>query len=322
MSTKEQIIVTGATGFIGSAFIEHLVKKNVDVLAIGRKPIAELPAHIKTKINGAKYLNLDMKNINSLDEMISKLGWNVHSNCIFFNLAWGGTATLSDLNVEAQMKNVAWSVDAISSAARIGCKTFIQIGTMEEAFTYKYLSLDHKFNNEYNRHVVYSIAKIAAKNSLTIKAKLLKMNFIYVLHSHIMGPYDNKDSFLQVTLQKIINRDELIFSSGEQYFDVISVKDCALGYYLICKNGIPGSEYWVGSGAPKRLREYIERMYQLYPSGKELQFGKHPYNDIVLEEQDFSISKLTEHTGYAPTMTYEQTVQDLHKFLISCKLGS
>ena len=66
---------------------------------------------------------------------------------------------------------------------------------------------------------------------------------------------------------------ELIFSTGEQYFDVISVSDCSLGYYRICQKGRPGDEYWVGSGDPRRLREYVERMYDLFPSGAEMQFG-------------------------------------------------
>jgi nucleoside-diphosphate-sugar epimerase len=188
---------------------------------------------------------------------------------------------------------------------------------MEEAFTYSYLKLDHHKNNQYNRHVIYSIAKIAAKNALKLKASILNIDYIYVLHSHIMGADDDKDSFLQVTLQKLVQGEDLIFSSGEQIFDVVSLADCALGYYLICTKGISGEEYWVGSGDPRRLREYVERMYILFPSDKEMQFGKLPYNDIVLSKEDFSIDNLSQHTGYTPIMTYEQTVKDLHKSLFN-----
>ena len=146
------------------------------------------------------------------------------------------------------------------------------------------------------------------------------MDFIYVLHSHVMGPDDNKNSFLQVTLQKLIRGDELIFSTGEQYFDVISVDDCSAGYYEICQKGRSGEEYWVGSGDPRRLREYIERMYDLFPSGAEMQFGQLPYNDIVLDKEIFSIANLTRDTNYIPTMTYEQVVKDLHDSLIESGL--
>jgi hypothetical protein len=51
--------------------------------------------------------------------------------------------------------------------------------------------------------------------------------------------------------------------------------------------------------------------------GKDMQFGKLTYNDIVLEKEVFSINELTLDTGYQPTMTYEQTVNMLHQHLIN-----
>ena len=313
----KKAIVTGATGFIGSAFVKFLTDKGIDVVALGRKSLADVPISRSEKLTAAKYINLDMREITSLHRMLKEISWNVGSECVFFNLAWGGVASLSDLDIEGQMHNVGWSVNALEESVVIGCSRFIQVGTMEEAFTYKYLELDHHKNNEYNRHVIYSVAKIAAKNALALKASNLNIDYIYVLHSHVMGEDDDKDSFLQVTLQKLVNGDDLIFSSGEQTFDVISLEDCALGYYLICEKGISGQEYWVGSGDPRRLREYVERMYRLFPSAKEMQFGKLPYNDIVLSKDDFSIENLVKHTGYNPTMSYEQTVKKLYQTLFN-----
>jgi nucleoside-diphosphate-sugar epimerase len=313
----KKAIVTGSTGFIGASFVQFLITKGVDVVALGRKPIIDVRESRRKKISLAKYINLDMKEIKNLHKKLQEIGWDVGEECVFFNLAWGGECGLSDLNIEAQMQNVAWSVDALEESVNIGCSRFIQVGTMEEAFTYKYLELDHNKDNQYNRHVIYSIAKIAAKNALKLKASNLNIDYIYVLHSHVMGEDDDKDSFLQVTLQKLVHGEDLFFSSGEQVFDVISLDDCALGYYLICKKGIPDEEYWVGSGDPRRLREYVERMYCLFPSNKEMQFGRLPYNDIVLNKDDFSIENLVRHTGYKPVKSYEQTVEELYKSLFN-----
>lgn len=312
----KKAIITGATGFIGSAFVEYLVKKNTDVLALGRKEFDKIPGSRRKKLQGAQYLKLNMSEISLLEKALREMGWEVEDDCVFFNLAWGGESGLSDLNVAAQMKNVVWSVTALEVSKKIGCSRFIQVGTMEEAFTQKYLELEHRKDSQYNRHVIYSVAKIAAKTALELKASQLEMDFIYVLHSHVMGPDDDKNSFLQVTLQKLIRGEELIFSTGEQFFDVISVDDCSLGYYLICQKGRPGAHYWVGSGDPRRLRDYVERMYALFPTGVEMQFGKMPYNDIILEKEVFSISNLSADTGYEPAMTYEETVKELHDYLI------
>lgn len=312
----KKAIVTGATGFIGSAFVEYLVQQGINVLALGRKSLTDVHDARKKKLRGATYLKLDMHDVSLLGDTLPRIGWGPELDCVFFNLAWGGENILSDLNVSAQMKNVAWSVSALEAAKQIGCTRFIQVGTMEEAFTEKYLDLNFHVHKYHNRHVIYSIAKMAARNALKIKAAQIGIDYIYVLHSHVMGPHDDKDSFLQVTLKKIICGEELIFSTGEQYFDVISVSDCALGYYLICQKGKSGETYWVGSGDPRRLREYVERMYRLYPSDQEMQFGKLPYNDIILEKNSFSIANLAKDTGYQPTMSFEKIVEELNKHLL------
>jgi nucleoside-diphosphate-sugar epimerase len=313
----KKVIVTGATGFIGSAFVEYLALRNVEVLALGRKALDHLPEHRRRKLRNVDYLQLDMSEISALGDVLTQINWKLGQDCIFFNLAWGGEKSLSDVNIEAQLRNASWSVSAIEVAKRIGCTRFVQVGTMEESFTEKYLELDHRRSSQHNRHVIYSVAKMVAKNSLKIKAGQLGIDFNYVLHSHVMGPNDDKDSFLQVTLQKLIRGDELIFSTGEQYFDVISLEDCALGYYLICQKGKAGRTYWVGSGEPRHLREYVERMYRLYPSKQELQFGRLSYNDVVLPKDAFSIASLVEDTDYEPTMTYEESVHVLYESLVA-----
>lgn len=313
----KQAIVTGATGFIGSVFVETLLQNQVDVLALGRKSYGDLGAQKRKKLSGASYQQIDMKNIHSLSERIKKSEWVAGESCVFYNLAWGGDGRLSDLSIEAQLENVSFSVNALKAAERIHCEKFVHIGTMEEAFTRKYLNLDYKINNEYNRHVVYSIAKIASKNALKMLVDKDQIDLIFANNSHVMGPGDDKDSFLQVTLGKLIDKEELVFSSGEQFFDVISVKDCALAYLLIGQKGRACRDYWVGSGDPRRLREYVERMYNLYPSGREMQFGELAYNDISLIKEDFSISQLIDDTGFKPTQTYEETVKELYNSMIS-----
>jgi nucleoside-diphosphate-sugar epimerase len=313
----DSAIITGSTGFIGSYFVEHLLSEGIEVLALGRKDFETVSETRKSRLKNATYLNVPMENIGALPDVVREMGWKSGSDCVFFNLAWGGENRLSDLNVGKQMDNAVYSEEALNCAARLGCHRFIQVGTMEEAFTHRYFPLDYSTDTKYNRHLVYSAAKIAARNVLDIKSRMLGLDFVYVLHSHVMAPDDDKDSFLQVTLQKLINAEDLVLSSGEQLFDVVSAKDCVLGYYLICKKGRPGTAYWVGSGAPRRLREYVERMYAMYPSGKPLSFGSLPYNDIVLDEEDFSIATLTAHTGFRPRMSYEEIVEELHDYLAS-----
>jgi len=147
----KKAIVTGATGFIGSAFVEYLTDRRIDVLALGRKSLDDVAPAKCRMLQSACYLKVDMSEIARLDDALSSLGWEAGDDCVFFNLAWGGASGLSDLDVAAQLKNVAWSVAALEVARMIGCERFIQVGTMEEAFTEKYLELDRHQHKQHNR---------------------------------------------------------------------------------------------------------------------------------------------------------------------------
>lgn len=307
-------IITGATGFIGSTLVKLLIDSNIKVLALGRRPWNEVDPKRLEANDLLTYCQINMDEIEQLPERVAALGWEVEDG-VFYNLAWGGKSKLSDLEIEHQINNIAWSGNALKAAKKINCNRFVHVGTMEEAFTSKYLELDYHKNSEYNRHVVYSVAKMGSRNLLKVLAKEEGIDLMIGTNSHVMGPNDDKDSFLQVTLQKLIDGDELIFSTGEQIFDVISSYDCANAYKLIGEKGKPHGEYWIGSGEARPLKEYVKIMAELYPSGQELQFGKFEYNDISLTLEDFSIKNLSEDTGYAPSMTYEQTVHQLHDWL-------
>lgn len=307
-------IITGATGFIGSTLVKLLIDSDIKVLALGRKPWAELDEKRLQPHKHLSYCQVNMDQIETLPQRVEELGWT-GDDCVFYNLAWGGKNGLSDLEIEPQMNNIIWSANALKAAKKLNCNRFVHVGTMEEAFTSKYLQLDFHKNTEYNRHVVYSVAKMGSRNLLKVLSKEEGIDLMIGTNSHVMGPNDDKDSFLQVTLQKLIDGEELIFSTGEQIFDVISSYDCALAYKLIGEKGKPCQEYWIGSGEARPLKEYVKIMADLYPSGKELQFGKFQYNDISLTLQDFSIQQLTQDTGFTPSMSYEKTVHQLYDWL-------
>ena len=95
----------------------------------------------------------------------------------------------------------------------------------------------------------------------------------------------------------------------------IDIPDCCDGYVKICEKGVAGSEYWVGSGQPRRLREYVEIMYSLYPSDMLLEFGSLPYNDIKINIEDFSIERLQKDTKFFPKVQFEDIVHQLHAYL-------
>ena len=221
----------------------------------------------------------------------------------------GGDKSLSDLNVKSQLENVIWTNEAINISEKIGIKKFIFVGTMEEEFTKKYLYLNHKKDIFYNRHVIYALAKLAARNTLKAKFKNKKIKIIFATNSHVMGPKDDRDSFLQITLKKILLNQDLMLAKCDQYFDVISSLDCARAYQLIGEKGKEWENYWIGSGNPKILKEYVIMIAKIFSYQKTLNFGGLSLNEIPLNQKDFLTENLEKDTGFFPLMTFQDTVK-------------
>lgn len=307
----KQAIITGASGFIASYLTNQLTESGVEVLALGRRNFEDILYKRLKKNKKLTYINLEMNAINNLIELAEKNKFIIGNDCVFYHFAWSGKSKLSDLDVDHQLKNIDYSINAFLCAEKMKCDKFIFVGSMEELFAKKYLALNFKKDKFYNRHVIYALSKLLARKALQVISINKNIPLICTTNSHVMGPLDDKDSFLQVTLEKIIKNDDLIFSTGQQFFDVIAVKDCANAYKLIGEKGIKNQEYWVGSGDPKPLRDYVERMCKIYSVKKKLQFGRLSYNDISLKKEDFLIDNLVKDTGFHPLMTYEDIVREL-----------
>ena len=286
-------IVTGASGFIGSYLVAELINKGFKVAAIGRKNIENLTTIRKNLLTGSNYFILDLDNPDQIKSKLKEGG--------FFG---------------AQTKNINRTITTYDIAQDLNANRYIFCGTMEESFAEVYENLDYKNHTKYNRHVVYALAKISARNALKIRYLNGGPELIFGTNSHTMGPGDVRDSFLQMFLEKILNKEDIFMSSGEQVFDVINVIDCAKAYVSIAKKGVQGTSYWIGSGDPKKLKEYVEMMNNLF-SPVKIKYGTLSYNDVFLDKKIFNIDKIKLDTGFLPLISFSETVKGLARHLKS-----
>lgn len=310
----KKAIITGATGFIGSALTRFLLKEGVEVIALGRKKREEVDPLRLQDHPKLTYIQLDMAEISRLPKILENK--NLHfKDASFFHFAWGGKSALSNLNIEEQYSNISYSMEAFFAADKIQCKKFIHVGTMEEAFVEPYLSLDYHKHSHYNRHVIYALAKKSARDFLKAISIEVNTDLIIVTKSHIIGANDSKDSFLLITLQKILNDEKIEMTSGEQTFDAISIRDCVKAFKRIGEDGKKNAEYWIGSGNPRTLREYVEIMTRIYPPKYPVEFGKVAYSDVKLDRAVFSTKTLEEDLNFKCQISYEESLEELHQWL-------
>lgn len=307
-------IVTGASGFVGSKVVEQLVKAGFDVLAVGRKAKNNLPFNRLQLLEGSLYYSGDLDDMNGLREFAIDNKFFGDELVSIIHLAWWGRTKVSDLDYCAQYHNVARTVELYELSNELKAAKFIFCGTMEESFAKAYTTMDYKKDKKYNRHVIYSLAKTASRNALKLAYSEGKTKPIFTSNSHVIGPGDEKDSFLQVTLKKMISMQDILMTSGEQNFDTIHVEDCARAYVAITKNGMGGASYCVGSGHPKKLKEYVLEMNSVFP-GSVIKFGAVELNDEILPLETFNTDKLKEDTGFEAWISFAESIKELSRTL-------
>ena len=315
----KKIIITGGSGFLGSKLAETLTEANYEVLALGRKKFNEINEIRKDRLSGSTYLRCDLSKEN-LYEILENAGWSSQNIYAIFHLAWGGESGLSDLNSTKQFENLPISLKLFENSKSLGIKKFIYTGTMEEFFAEQYINLDYKQDSLYNRHVLYALAKLWTRRSLKIKAINSEIDTLFITNSHIIGPGDDKDSFLQVSLSKMIHNQPITMSSGVQLFDVIDVVDCAEAYLSVLKNGKNLGFYMAGSGNPHMLKIYILEMRALFPEYNSLTIDSKKFADVVLEKSFFDTSNLVNDTGFVPKITFKESLVCLREYIEKYKI--
>jgi nucleoside-diphosphate-sugar epimerase len=311
----KNVIITGGAGFLGAKLSETLSNSGYEVLALGRKNYNDINEFRLKQLKNVIYKSCDLS-IDSLDEILANIDWKNKKIDALFHIAWSGKEGLSDLNVQKQFENLSTTLKLFDSAEKLKIEKFLFTGTMEEFFAEKYLGLDFKKDTVYNRHVIYALSKLWTKKALKKRAFYSKTDVIFLTNSHIIGPGDEKDSFLQVSLSKMIHNQPIVMSSGVQLFDVIDVIDCADTYKAVLENGKRLNTYIAGSGNPQILKNYIFEMKKLFSNYKGLTINSNNSADIVLSKENFDTSLLVNDTNFTPNVSFQESIVRLKDYLI------
>lgn len=114
----QSAIVFGAAGFIGNALVRRLAEEKVDVLAVVRPDVAERPENARLYGLNMQIVKCDLRDTGSL----KRLGVTAD---VFYNCAWEGTDAFEIADWRMQKNNIGWSLEAIDTAAALGCKRYV-----------------------------------------------------------------------------------------------------------------------------------------------------------------------------------------------------
>ena len=185
------ILITGATGYIGSHFAKKLVQEGYNITLLKRS--TSNTKRIKSVIHKVNIYNLDKID---LREIFIKNNFDYVFN---FVTDYGRKGSkLSEL-IET---NVVFPIKLIDLASEARVKTYFNIDT----------SLNKKLNHY--AYTKYIARKLIKEYQDRIQIKNLKLEYVY-------GPDDDESKFIPFAIKKLKNNEDLNMSPGEQEIDFV-----------------------------------------------------------------------------------------------------
>ncbi len=302
----KNVLISGANGFVGTNLVKKLIEEEIRVTALVRPGNAG---------NIMGYPNIDivyceLKEIKQLcDRLKDKMEFDT-----MYHLAWAGTSGDGRADYDIQCDNIKYTLDIIHLAHSLNIKRFIGAGTLAEYDGLAYIPQDGASPNPV---AMYAAAKISAHYMSKIECNRLGIEHVWGVFSNIYGVGNTTNNFVNFAVKLMLSGKRASFTAGEQNYDFVYISDFVKGLYLLGKNGKKNCEYFIGSGKPRKLKEYILSIRNAIDENIELFMGEIPFNGVSLGCDKLSTLKLERDTGYKAEVDFDegisQTVEWLRK---------
>ena len=307
----KDVIITGATGMIGSAVTKIMLEKGINVTAIVRpmsenlEYLEELVETDEKRIENSEYgvLRLFDCELSELRTLRDKLGWEHDA---FFHFGWSHTFGPGRNNVSKQEVNIKATIDAVHLAYETGCKTFVGAGTQAE-----FGIANAKLSDELPKDpkTGFGIAKLAACRLSQLECANLGIRHVWGRILSCYGPGDNESTMVMSAINAMLRGEKIDFAPAEQIWDYIYVDDLAKAFIALAANGKDQKCYTVGTGESRPLYDYIYAIRDAIDPNMETGIEDRDYKNENMTILEADITDLVADTGFVPEISFEDGIK-------------
>lgn len=291
-----QVIVTGATSFIGRFALEQLLKAGCRVTAVVRP---ESPGRRELEqMEKVQVVPLSLSRIGQLPGSQRAEAW--------LHLGWEGAGSDNRKIPELQRKNVGYALDALETAARLGCSRFLFSGSQAE---YGICSGPMREDMECHPVSQYGKMKTEVREKAFEAASCLGITYLHARIFSVYGPGDHPWSLVETCLDRFLAGERMDLGPCTQMWNYLYVEDAARALTELLLGKAPGGVYNVAGEDTRPLRSYIEEIYDLCGRKGSYVYGMRPPNAEGVVSLRPDISRLKAVSGFSPRVSFREGIQ-------------
>lgn len=271
---SKTVLITGASGFLGTHICRALLEVNYSVSAAVRKTSDQQRLRWYTRDRG----KLDIEYYDLLQkESIEQLFARVKPHIVIHSAAYGVRHTEQNMETAVKTNNLA-TLQLFNCAADQGAEHFIHIGT---SYEYGDNPMPLTESSPFQPTGVYGTTKAAQCLLLKEQATTKAIKLTIVRPFTMFGPLEGSHKLLNLIANACINQIPLELSAGTQMRNYIYIADVikAITNIARTKNRLPAEINLYGE-ANLSIREFGALIAQAANASAEvLQWGKLPPRD-------------------------------------------
>lgn len=251
------VLLTGATGFIGSHCIDPLLSKGYKVFAVSSKPQA-------SSASALQWIHLDLKNEKKIEEELRRL-----KPSHLLHLAWYAEPP----HYWQSYENILWlqsSLHLLKVFLEEGGRRVVMAGTCAE-YEWKHAEC-HELETPCIPESLYGTAKYSLFLLGKRLAALSNASFAWGRLFHLFGPGEHPKKLIRMVISGLLQEKPVSCSSGEQIRDYLYVQDAADAMTSLLDADCQGAVN-IGSGQPMQIREILKKIVEKIGNEELLQLG-------------------------------------------------
>ena len=289
-----KVLITGATGFIGSHVARLLVSEGCEVYAVVRES-SDL-WRINDIVPVLRLVRCDLLAFGELDVHLERIQPDL---CI--HLAWYAVPGKYLTSLE-NLSLLNASLRLAARLAGLGCKRFIGIGTCIEYDT----SLGYLSEESPTKPCnLYAASKLALQIVLNQLANITGMEVAWPRIFYLYGPFEDERRLVPSVICSLLRNQVVKVTKGEQIRDFLHVEDVAAAIWAVARSELSGPVN-IGSGKPVTVRDIVTKIGTILDRPELITLGALPYNASDPMFICANNRRLTENTSWVPRYDLEQ----------------